>query len=102
MNDSGGKFVILGPVESDDAQTMRGLPHMGSKKAVSEHVLWERSPLFGFPTRVIHATSTAFGLRITYVYSYPSYSVKVQISPYGTRASSIALITGRVRTLASL
>ena len=61
INDSGGKFVILGPVESDDAQTMRGLPHMGSKKAVSEHVLWERSPLFGFPTRVMNVPSPAFG-----------------------------------------
>ena len=54
MNDSGGKFAILGRVESDDAQTMSGFPHSSPKKAVCGHVLWERSPLFGFPTRVMN------------------------------------------------
>jgi hypothetical protein len=72
MHDSGGKFVILGRVESDDAQTMRGLPHMGSKKAVSEHVLWERSPLFGFPTRVMNVASTAFSVNAARLYIFSS------------------------------
>jgi hypothetical protein len=61
MNDSVGKCALLGPVESDDAQTVSVLPHTDSKKAVYRHVLWERSPLFGFPNRVMNVASTAFG-----------------------------------------
>ncbi len=68
MNDSGGKFTILGPVESDDAQTVSGLPHIGSKKAVYRHGLWEPSPLFGFPTRVMNAVPTPVALGILLVF----------------------------------
>ena len=59
INDSVGKFAILGLVESGNAQSARGLPHLSHKKAVYVHVLWERSPLFGFPNRVINAAPTS-------------------------------------------
>jgi len=55
--DSVGKFAILGRGESNDAQTVSGLSHSALKKAIYKHVLWECSPLFGFPNRVIDDAS---------------------------------------------
>jgi len=52
--DSVGKFAILGRGESNDAQTVSGLSHSALKKAIYKHDLWECSPLFEFPNRVIY------------------------------------------------